>query len=66
MADTGRWGLSRRAVGAGGAVTFFVLLGLGVVWFAAKVVDVHSGAVLASFVIVPALLYVVLRVTWLS
>ena len=47
-------------------MTFFVLLGLGVVGFAAKVVDVHSGAVLASFVIVPALLYVVLRVTWLS
>src|SRR5215208_6120030 len=41
--------------------TFFLLLGLGVVWFARAVADVKDGAVLASFVIVPALLYVVLR-----
>jgi hypothetical protein len=41
--------------------TFFLLLGLGVVWFARAVADVTDGAVLASFVIVPALLYVVLR-----
>jgi CBS domain-containing protein len=40
---------------------FFLLLGLGVVWFARAVADVTDGAVLASFVIVPALLYVVLR-----
>jgi len=41
--------------------TFFLLLGLGVVWFARKVADVQDGAVLASFVIVPALLFLVLR-----
>ena len=40
---------------------FFLLLGLGVVWFARAIADVTDGAVLASFVIVPALLYVVLR-----
>jgi hypothetical protein len=43
------------------SATFFLLLGLGVVWFARAVADVTDGAVLASFVIVPALLYVVLR-----
>jgi hypothetical protein len=41
--------------------TFFLLLGLGVVWFARKVAGVQDGAVLASFVIVPAFLFVVLR-----
>jgi hypothetical protein len=52
---------SRRALGALAAATFFLFLGLGVVWFARKVAQVEDGAVLASFVIVPALLYVVLR-----
>ena len=52
---------SRQGVSAAGWATFFLLLGLGVVWFARKVVGVQDGAVLASFVIVPALLYVVLR-----
>jgi CBS domain-containing protein len=47
----------------GPAVTaiFFLMLGVGVVWFARAIADVKDGAVLASFVIVPALLYVVLR-----
>jgi CBS domain-containing protein len=51
----------RRQMSAAAAAALFLLLGLGVVWFASKVADVHDGAVLASFVIVPALLYVVLR-----
>ena len=51
----------RREISAAATATFFLLLGLGVVWFARKVADVNDGAVLASFVIVPALLYVVLR-----
>jgi hypothetical protein len=56
MHDGSRWPLG-PAVGA----IFFLLLGLGVVWFARKVAGVQDGAVLASFVIVPALLFVVLR-----
>jgi hypothetical protein len=56
MHDGSRWPLG-PAIGA----TFFLLLGLGVVWSARKVAGVQDGAVLASFVIVPALLFVVLR-----
>ncbi len=52
---------SQQGRSAAAWATFFLLLGLGVVWFARKVADVQDGAVLASFVIVPALLYVVLR-----
>jgi hypothetical protein len=52
---------SWRAFGPAAWATFFLILGLGVVWFARKVAGVQDGAVLASFVIVPALLYVVLR-----
>jgi CBS domain-containing protein len=48
-------------LGPAASATFFLLLGLGVVWFARAVADVTDGAVLATFVIVPALLYVVLR-----
>jgi hypothetical protein len=55
------WQRQRHQISAAGTATFFLLLGLGVVWFARKVADVHDGAVLASFVVVPALLYVVLR-----
>src|SRR5262245_65116997 len=47
----------RRQISAVAGATLFLLLGLGVVWFASKVADVHDGAVLAAFVIVPALLY---------
>ena len=51
----------RRALGAAAEASFFLLLGLAVVWFARKVAGVQDGAVLASFVIVPALLYLALR-----
>jgi CBS domain-containing protein len=50
-----------RTLGAAAAATFFLLLGLSVVWFARKVADVQDSAVLAAFVIVPALLYVAIR-----
>jgi hypothetical protein len=52
---------SRRGLSAAAWAIFFLPLGLGVVWVARKVAGVQDGAVLASFVIVPALLYVVLR-----
>ena len=51
----------RRALGAAAEASFFLLLGLAVVWFARKVAGVQAGAVLATFVIVPALLYLALR-----
>ena len=51
----------RRALGAAAEASFFLLLGLAVVWFARKVAGVQDGAVLAAFVIVPALLYLALR-----
>jgi len=51
----------RRALSAAAEASFFLLLGLGVVWFARKVADVQDGAVLAVLVIVPALLYLALR-----
>ena len=41
--------------------SFVLLLGVGVVWFTRKVVGVQDGTVLASLVIVPALVYLVLR-----
>jgi CBS domain-containing protein len=47
--------------GAAAAATFFLILGLLVVWFARKVADIQDGAVLASLIIVPAVLYIVLR-----
>jgi hypothetical protein len=50
-----------RSVGPVAGATFFLFVGLGVVWFARKVAHIQDGAVLATFVIVPALLYVVLR-----
>lgn len=52
---------NRPALSAAAWATFFLLLGLGVVWFARRIAGVQDGAVLTSFVIVPALLYVVLR-----
>jgi CBS domain-containing protein len=58
--EAGRREQWAQLVPAAGAV-FFLLLGLAVVWFARAIADVTDGAVLASFVIVPALLYVVLR-----
>ena len=51
----------RRALSAAAEASFFLLLGLAVVWFARKVAGVQDGAVLAAFVIVPALLYLALR-----
>jgi hypothetical protein len=56
--ERGSWG---KSLGAGAAAILFLLLGLGVVWFARRVADVRDGAVLTSFVIMPAVLYVVLR-----
>jgi CBS domain-containing protein len=50
-----------RPLSAAAGATFLLLLGLGVVWFARKVADVQEGAVLTAFVVVPALVYVVLR-----
>jgi hypothetical protein len=44
---------SHRALSAGGAATFFVLLGRGVMWSAKKVVNIDRCVVLASFVIAP-------------
>ena len=41
--------------------SFVLLLGVGVVWFTRKVVGIQDGTVLASLVIVPALVYLVLR-----
>jgi len=53
--------LIRKSLGAAAGATFFLLLGLGVVWFARKVAGVNDGVVLSALVIIPALLYVVLR-----
>jgi hypothetical protein len=55
------WRCNQRQVNAAVAATFFLLLGVAVVWFAHKVAGIQDGAVLASLVIVPALLYIVLR-----
>lgn len=52
---------SQRSFAAAAGATFFLLLGLGVVWFARKIAGINDGAVLSVLVIIPALLYVVLR-----
>jgi CBS domain-containing protein len=51
----------QRSFAAAAGATFFLLLGLGVVWFARKIAGINDGAVLSVLVIIPALLYVVLR-----
>jgi len=51
----GRW------IGAATGALFFLLAGLGVVWFAKAVVGVASSTVLSVLVIITALLYVILR-----
>ena len=72
MAENGRSGdtskvarkypsISERSFAAASGATFFLLLGLGVVWFARRMVGLNDGALLSVLVIVPALLYVVLR-----
>jgi len=53
--------ISERSFAAASGATFFLLLGLGVVWFARRMVGLNDGALLSVLVIVPALLYVVLR-----
>src|SRR5436309_2298148 len=52
--------LPRSTEAALGAI-LFLLLGLGVVWFAKAVAGITSGAILSVLVIMPALLYVILR-----
>lgn len=54
------WPLGRSARAAIEA-TFVLVLGVGVVWFTRKVVGVQDGTVLVFLVIVPALVYLVLR-----
>jgi hypothetical protein len=51
----GRW------IGPAAGALFFLLAGLGVVWFAKAIAGVTSSAVLSVLVIIPALLYVILR-----
>jgi hypothetical protein len=51
----------RRSARAAIEATFVLVLGVGVVWFTRKVVGVQDGAVLVFLVIVPALVYLVLR-----
>jgi len=51
----------RKSLEAAAGAVFFLLLGLGVVWFAKAVADVTSSAILSVLVIMPALLYVILR-----
>jgi hypothetical protein len=53
--------MNRRSLAAAAGATFFLLLGLCVVWFARRIVGLNDGALLSVLVIVPALLYVVLR-----
>lgn len=48
-------------VAAAAGATFFLLLGVGVVWFTRRVVEVDDGVVLTALVVTPALLYVILR-----
>jgi CBS domain-containing protein len=52
---------NQKSFTAAAGATFFLLLGLGVVWFARKIAGINDGAVLSVLVIIPALLYVVLR-----
>ena len=56
----GRPKLPRSVEAALGAI-LFLLLGLGVVWFAKAVAGITSSAILSVLVIMPALLYVILR-----
>jgi len=58
--SNGRSKLPRSIEAALGA-TLFLLLGLGVVWFAKAVAGIASSAILSVLVIMPALLYVILR-----
>jgi CBS domain-containing protein len=53
--------ISERSLAAAAGAIVFLLLGLGVVWFARRIVGLNDGAILSVLVIVPALLYVVLR-----
>lgn len=50
----------RGSLGVGFSATFFVLLGLGIMWFARKIADVQGDAVLTSLVLLPALAYIAL------
>jgi hypothetical protein len=59
MSNEGRK-LPRSIEAALGAI-LFLLLGLGVVWFAKAVAGITSSAILSVLVIMPALLYVILR-----
>jgi CBS-domain-containing membrane protein len=58
--SNGRPKLPRSIEAALGAI-LFLLLGLGVVWFAKAVAGIASSAILSVLVIMPALLYVILR-----
>jgi CBS domain-containing protein len=49
------------SLGAAGAALFFLMVGVGVVWFTRTVAEVEDGAVLTALVVVPALLYILLR-----
>ncbi len=51
----------RRSARPAIEATFVPVLGVGVVWFTRKVVGVQDGAVLVFLVIVPTLVYLVLR-----
>lgn len=51
----------RRSARAAIEATFVLVLGVGVVWFTRKVVGVQDGTVLVFLVIVPTLVYLVLR-----
>jgi len=51
----------RRSARAAIEATFVLVLGIGVVWFTRKVVGVQDSTVLVFLVIVPALVYLVLR-----
>jgi hypothetical protein len=53
--------INERSLAAAAGATFFLLLGLAVVWFARRIVGLNDGALLSVLVIVPALPYVVLR-----
>ena len=51
----------RRSIEAAIAAVLFLLLGLGVVWFAKAVAGITSSTILAVLAIMPALLFVILR-----
>ena len=50
-----------RSIEAALGAVLFLFLGLGVVWFAKAVAGITSGTILSVLVIIPALLYVILR-----